>query len=76
MSQKLPLGGFKWVKNKSKFNEDFIKNYKGDSDIEYFLVVSIRDLEKSPESHNIYHFFAERMKIRKAENLEPACMIK
>ena len=28
MSQKLPLKGFKWVKQKklSKFNEDFIKN--------------------------------------------------
>ena len=28
MSQKLPVKGFKWVKQKklSKFNEDFIKN--------------------------------------------------
>ena len=26
MSQKLPINGFKWVKNLSKFNEDFIKN--------------------------------------------------
>ena len=25
MSQKLPVNGFKWVKNLSKFNEDFIK---------------------------------------------------
>ena len=25
MSQKLPLNGFKWVKNVSKFNEDFVK---------------------------------------------------
>ena len=29
MSQKLPVKGFKWIKQKklSKFNEDFIKNY-------------------------------------------------
>ena len=27
MSQKLPINGFKWVKNLSKFNEDFVKNY-------------------------------------------------
>ena len=26
MSQKLPINGFKWVKNLPKFNEDFIKN--------------------------------------------------
>ena len=25
MSQKLPINGFKWTKNLSKFNEDFIK---------------------------------------------------
>ena len=29
MSQKLPINGFKWTKNLSKFNEDFIKkNYE------------------------------------------------
>ena len=28
MSQKLPVNDFKWVKNVSKFNEDFIKNMK------------------------------------------------
>ena len=28
MSQKLPVNGFKWVKNLSKFNEDFIKKGK------------------------------------------------
>ena len=27
MSQKLPINGFKWVKNLSEFNEDFVKNY-------------------------------------------------
>ena len=26
MSQTLPINCFKWVKNLSKFNEDFIKN--------------------------------------------------
>ena len=26
MSQKLPINGFKWVKNLPKFNEDFVKN--------------------------------------------------
>ena len=27
MSQKLPLNGFKWVKETPHFNEDFIKGY-------------------------------------------------
>ena len=35
MSQKLPVNGFKWVKNLSKFNEDFIKN---------MMKIAIRDI--------------------------------
>ena len=31
MSQKLPANGFKWVKELSKFNEDFMKNYSENS---------------------------------------------
>ena len=31
MSQKLPVNDFKWKKNVSKFDEDFIKNYDVDS---------------------------------------------
>ena len=27
MSQKLPVNNFKWVKDTSKINEEFIKNY-------------------------------------------------
>ena len=27
MFQKLPVNGFKWKKNSSKFNENFITNY-------------------------------------------------
>ena len=32
MSQKLAVNYFKWVKDISEFNEDFIKSYNGDSD--------------------------------------------
>ena len=31
MSQKLPVSGFRWKKNMSKFTEEFIKNYDEDS---------------------------------------------
>ena len=41
MSQRLPVNGFKWVKNVSKIDEDFIKNYDEDSDKGYILEVDI-----------------------------------
>ena len=48
MSQKLPVNGFEWVKQKklSKFNEDFIKNYDENSNKGYFLEVHIFLSEK------------------------------
>ena len=39
MSQKLPVNGFEWVINLSKFDERFIKNYDENSDKGYFLEV-------------------------------------
>ena len=41
MSQKLPVDGFKWVKNLSKFNESFIKNYDENSDKGYILEIHV-----------------------------------
>ena len=41
MSQKLPVNDFKWVKNVSKFNEDFIKKYEENSNTGYFLEVDV-----------------------------------
>ena len=39
MSQKLPI--YKWKKNTSKFNGDFIKNYDEDSNKGYIFEVDI-----------------------------------
>ena len=36
MSQKVPVNGFKWVKNLSKFNEIFIRNYDENSNKGFF----------------------------------------
>ena len=36
MSKKIPVNGFKWKKNTSKFNQNFIKNYDEESDKGYF----------------------------------------
>ena len=41
VSQNLPVNGFKWVKNLSKFNEIFIRNYNENSDKGHFLEVDV-----------------------------------
>ena len=46
MSQKLPVNGFKWVKDLSKFDELFIKNYDQNSIKEYFLEVDVEYQKK------------------------------
>ena len=37
MSEPLPVGGFDWIKDLSKIDEDFIKNYDKDSGKGYIL---------------------------------------
>ena len=39
--QKLPVDGLYWVKNKSQFNEDFIKSYREYTDEGYFLEADV-----------------------------------
>ena len=41
MPQKLPLNGFRWENDLSRFNERFIKNYDENSNIGYFLEVDV-----------------------------------
>ena len=64
MSQKLPVKGFKWVKNLSKFNEDFIKEYEN-RNTGYFLkwMQSIRKLYLI--LIKIYHFYWKEKKVEK-----------
>ena len=66
MCEKLPIGGFKWVKDLSQFNENSSKGY--------FLEV---DAEYPKNLSNLYKDFSylpERTKIGKAEKL--VCSIK
>ena len=48
MSQKLPIGNFKWIEkdDKSKINEKFIKNYDENSDKGYIFEVDVEDPKK------------------------------
>ena len=58
------MSGFKIL---LKFNEDFIKDYNGES--EYFLEVDVQYFEKWHELHNYLPFLLERVKIEKVEKL-------
>ena len=51
-SQKLPANNFEWIKDISQFNENFIKNYKEESDKGYFLEIDVQYLEKVHKRYN------------------------
>ena len=71
MSQKLPVKGFKWVKQKklSKFNEDFIKIYDEDSNTDIFL----KQMQSIQKCYliviKIYHFYPNEKRLKKSRNL-------
>ena len=69
MSQKLPVNGFKWVKNVSKKDEDFIKSYDEDGDIGYFIEVDIKYSRELCDLNNNLPFLPERKKINKCNKL-------
>ena len=73
MSQKLPVNGFKWKKNVSKFDEDFIKINDVDSNKVYILEVDVEYPKKFLNVHGDLPFLAERKKIKKYYKL--ACNI-
>ena len=57
MSQKLPVNNFEWIKDTSQFNEDFMKNYNGESDEGYFLEVDVQLLENYINARMVYQFY-------------------
>ena len=67
MSIKLPVYGFKWVKDLSKLNESFTKNYDKNSDKEHFLEVDLKYPKKL--FNGVAHFLRERKKIEKCNKL-------
>ena len=69
MSQKISVNKFEWIKDISKFNENFIKNYNEEDDEGYFLEVDVQYLEKLHELHNDLPFLPKRIKIEKVEKL-------
>ena len=73
MSKKLPVNGFKWENDLSRFNENFIKNYNEDSDVGYFLEVDIKYPKQLWSLHKDLPFLHERKKLGKVEKL--ACSV-
>ena len=71
MSQKLPVNGFKWAKQKqlSKFSEDFIKNFDENSNEGYFLEVDIDYWKELFNLHKDLPFLPENKKVNKVEKL-------
>ena len=69
MSQKLPVNGFKWENDLSRFNERFIKNYNENSDIGYFLEVDIDYPKELFNLHKDLPFLPERKKVNKCKKL-------
>ena len=69
MSSNLPVGGFKWVEDVLKIDEDFIKSYDENSDIGYFLKVDIEYLKELHDLQSDLPFLPERMKINKCSKL-------
>ena len=56
-------------KSKSKFTEEFIKNYNEDSDKRYILKVDVEYPRKLHDLHSHLPFLPERMKINKCTKL-------
>ena len=60
---------FKWVKKLSKFNENFIKNYNGNSDIGYFLEVDVQYWKELSNIHKDLPFLSEKNQVNKLKSL-------
>ena len=71
MSEKLPVGNFKWIEKDyiSKFDEKFIKSYDENSDKGYILEVDVEYPENLHKLHSDLTFLPESMKINKCSKL-------
>ena len=60
MCKKLPLNGFLWSKNLSKYTSDFIENYDENSDLGYLLEVDIKYPMHLHKLHSDLPFLPEK----------------
>ena len=69
MSEPLPVDGFDGIKNLSKIDEDFIKNYDENSDKGFILEVDAGYPKNLHDLHSDLPFLPERMKNDKCKKL-------
>ena len=69
MSEPLPVDGFNRIKDLSKIDEDFIRNYDKDSDKGYILEVDVKYSKNLHDLHSDLPFLFERMKSDKCNKL-------
>ena len=69
MSQTLPINGFKWEDDISRFSERFTKSYNENSNEGYFLEVDVEYPKKIFGSLKDLPFLAGRKKIEQVEKL-------
>ena len=74
MSQKLPVHGFKWIKNVTEIDEKIIKNYDEDSGKGYIFEVNVKYPRRLHDLHSDLPFLPKRMKIDKCKKL--ACNLR
>ena len=69
MPQKVPVSNFKWVKDTSRTNEEFIKNCNKNSKKGYILEVDVKYPKKLHDSDSDLPLLPRRMKIDKCKKL-------
>ena len=69
MSQKLPLGGFKWDEETSQFNEAFVKSYTDHIDEGCLFEVDFPYLANLYTFTMIYSFYLKEWKLEKLKNV-------
>ena len=69
MFQNLPVIGFRWVHDVSRFNKEFIKKYNKNTEIRFFLEVGVEYPKKLFSSHKELMFLLGRKRFEKVEKL-------
>ena len=69
LSEKLPVDGFKCVKNTSGLKKYFMENYNQCNDGEYFFEGYFQYPQKLRDLHIDLPFLSEKMRIEKVEKL-------
>ena len=76
ISQKLPLSSFKWIKNISEINKDFVKRFNEKNEEGYFFKLMLNILKHCMNFTMVYLFLLKEWKSGRLKNLYQMCIIK